>query len=155
MVDENEAVEVEETPEEEPEATEEPDEQESEAFDPEKAREKIRKLNSESRNLRKRATEAEAKAQEAEGKGKRAQELEAENMRLRIAVKHGLPEALVKRLSGSTEEEILQDAEELMDLFGGRKPPSNTPKEKLRAPSSHSDSAEVDVEKAVEEAFKH
>lgn len=101
-------------------------------FDTDKAREKIRKVNSENRNLRKRAAEAEAKAKDSEGKDTRLTALEAENLRLRIGVKHGLPEALVKRLTGTTEEEILQDAEELMELFGGKKPPTQQPREKLR-----------------------
>lgn len=125
-------------------------------FDPEKAREKIRKINSENRNLRKRAADAEAKAQEAEGKGEQLTKLEAENLRLRIAVKHGLPERLVKRLTGTTEEEILQDAEELMELFGGRKPPSQRPKESLRSPGDPTKNpADVDVEKVVERVFNN
>ena len=125
-------------------------------FDPEKAREKIRKINSENRNLRQRATAAEAKAQEAEGKGEQLTKLEAENLRLRIAVKHGLPESLVKRLTGTTEDEILQDAEELMELFGSRTPPSQQPKEKLRTPgSSVKDAGDIDVDQVVKRVFEH
>jgi hypothetical protein len=101
-------------------------------FDADKARDKIRRINSENKNLRTRAAEAEAKAKESEGKDVRMTALEAENLRLRIGVKHGLPESLVKRLSGSTEEELLQDAEELMGLLGGNKPPTNQPRENLR-----------------------
>jgi len=106
--------------------------QDAPSFDADKAREKIRKINSENQNLRKRATEAEAKAQENADNGERLTALEAENLRLRIGVKHGLPESLVKRLSGSTEEELLQDAEELMELFKGKTVPTNQPKERLR-----------------------
>jgi hypothetical protein len=107
-------------------------EPEGEQFDADKARDKIRRINSENRNLRTRAAEAEAKAKDSEGKDVRLTALEAENLRLRIGVKHGLPESLVKRLSGSSEEELLQDAEELMALLGGTKPPTDQPREQLR-----------------------
>ncbi|WP_417540757.1 hypothetical protein [Microbacterium maritypicum] len=124
-------------------------------FDPEKAREKIRKINSENRNLRKRAVDAEAKSKGADENAKKVPALEAENMRLRVAVKHGLPESLVKRLTGTTEEEILQDAEELMELFGSKKPPTQQPKEKLRSPGDPSGDAEIDVEKTVDRVFQN
>lgn len=123
-------------------------------FDPEKAREKIRKINSENKNLRKRATDAEEKAKGADEKDQKLTALEADNMRLRVAVKHGLPESLVKRLSGTTEEEILQDAEELMELFGSKKPPTQLPKEKLRSPGDPSGHADIDVEKVVRRVFE-
>ena len=124
-------------------------------FDPEKAREKIRKINSENRNLRKRAADAEAKSQGADENAKKLTALEADNMRLRVAVKHGLPESLVKRLTGTTEEEILQDAEELMELFGSKKPPTQQPREKLRSPGDPSGAAEIDVDKVVQRVFEH
>lgn len=124
-------------------------------FDPEKAREKIRKINSENRNLRKRATDAEAKAQGSDEKDQKLTALEADNMRLRVAVKHGLPESLVKRLTGTTEEEILQDAEELMELFGSKKPPTQIPREKLRSPGDPSGNADIDVEKVVRRVFEN
>lgn len=146
-----EPIEAEEPIEQEP---EEP-EPEDEGFDAEKAREKIRKINSENRNLRKRAADAEAKAQGADDKEKTISAQEAEIMRLRVAVKHGLPEQLVKRLTGTTEEEILQDAEELMELFGSRKPPTQRPKEALRSPGDPAGNAEVDVEKVVQRVFEN
>lgn len=128
---------------------------EDEGFDAEKARVKIRKINSENRNLRKRAADAEAKAQGADEKDKTISAQEAEIMRLRVAVKHGLPEQLVKRLTGTTEEEILQDAEELMELFGPKTPPSQRPKEKLRSPGDPAGAADVDVEKVVQRVFEN
>lgn len=114
------------------EADTEADDTEGEVFDAERAREKIRKINSETRKLRERTKAAEEKAKGSEEKDSRLTALEAENLRLRVGVKHGLPEALIKRLSGATEEEILKDAEELMELFGSKKPPTNRPKENLR-----------------------
>ncbi len=131
-------------------------EQEAPSFDADKAREKIRKINSENQNLRKRATEAEAKAKENADNGERLTALEAENLRLRIGVKHGLPESLVKRLSGSTEEELLQDAEELMELFKGKTVPSNQPKERLRGggdPTAEADPT-ADPDKFAAEMFR-
>jgi len=101
-------------------------------FDPDKAREKIRKVNSEAAGLRKRlAAEEQANKANAE-KGDKVPALEAEILRLRVGVKHGLPESLVKRLTGTTEEELLQDAEELMSMFGSKKPPTDQPRENLR-----------------------
>lgn len=127
---------------------------EPEAFDAEKAREKIRKVNSEAASLRKRLADAEAQAKGSDDKDKTISTQEAEIIRLRVAVKHGLPEALVKRLSGSTEEEILKDAEELMELFGGpKKPPTQQPREALRSPGDPTKPAEVDIDKLVERVF--
>lgn len=155
MTDENTEA-VEEEQEESPvdsEAEETTTDDDSDEFDAEKAREKIRKINSENRNLRKRAAEAEAKAKGADENGQKLTALEAENLRLRIAVKHGLPERLVKRLTGTTEEEILQDAEELMELIGGKKPPAQQPKEKLRSVNGQSRDAEIDVDAVVDRVF--
>lgn len=141
-----------------PEADTEPDETEDdEGFDAEKAREKIRKINSEARKLRERTKAAEEKAKGAEEKDSRLTALEAENLRLRVGVKHGLPEALIKRLSGATEEEILKDAEELMELFGSKKPPTNRPKENLRGGTDPTENAEDigDLDKFSEKIFRN
>ncbi|MBE0009594.1 MULTISPECIES: hypothetical protein [unclassified Arthrobacter] len=126
-----------------------------EVFDAERAREKIRKANGEAKNLRDRALAAEEKAKDAEGKDTRITTLEAENLRLRVGVKHGLPEALIKRLSGTTEEEILKDAEELMELFGPKKPPTNRPSEKLRGGGDPtSEPEERDLDKLAQGIFR-
>jgi hypothetical protein len=142
-----------------PEADEQPNNEEDEPdeFDADKARDKIRKINSENRNLRKRAADAESKAKDAEGTAEKLTALEAENLKLRIGIKHGLPESLVKRLSGTTEEELLQDAEELMDLFGGKKPPTQQPREKLRGGGDPTKPQEdmSDLDKFAEEIFRH
>lgn len=158
MTDENPPAEPQE-PDEPPTPDDEPNEPDNEPegdnFDAAKAAEKIRKINSENRNLRKRAQEAEDKAKDIDGKDNTISTQAAEILRLRIAVKHGLPEQLVKRLTGTTEEEILQDAEELMELFGSKAPPSRSPKEKLRSPSDPAGDAEVDIDKVVQRAFEH
>lgn len=130
-----------------------PETNEPDAFDAEKAREKIRKVNSEAAALRKRLQDAEAKAQGVDDKDKTISTQEAEILRLRVAVKHGLPESLVKRLTGTTEEEILQDAEELMELFGSKKPPSQQPREKLRGGGDPTAPDPNDIEKVVDRVF--
>lgn len=156
-VTEPEEVEVE-APEVEAEATESEEVEESEGtFDAEKAAAKIRKINSENANLRKRAKDAESKVKDDGEKTQRVTALESENLRLRVAVKHGLPEALVKRLSGETEEEMLEDAEDLMKLFGSKAPPSSTPKERLRGggdPTVEPDGLD-DPDKFAERMFRN
>lgn len=114
-------------------------------FDKDRALRKIQKLNSESRNLRDRAQEAEKKAEGADELTKTNQSQASEILRLRVALKHGLPEGLVGRLNGSTEEELLADAEELMGLFVSKEPPSQAPKRKnaLRTPDSAEDGVDI------------
>lgn len=130
--------------------TDEPD-----TFDADKARDKIRKVNSEAAALRKRLAEAEERGKDSDEKSQKLSALEAENLRLRIGVKHGLPEALVKRLSGTTEEEILSDAEELMDLFGSKKPPTQQPKERLRGGGDPTQPADVDIDEMVKRVMNN
>lgn len=131
--------------------------EEPEGFDADKARDKIRKVNSENRNLRKRTAEAEAKLKGADESGQKVTALEADNLRLRIGLKHGLHADLIDRLQGSTEEELLEDAEKLLDLFGGaKKPPTQQPREKLRGggdPTQASSGIE-DVNKFAEDIFR-
>lgn len=107
------------------------DKGETSEFDADKALSKIRKLNSENRNLRAREKAATEKAATAEDAQKRVTSLEAENLRLRVGAKHGLPEELIDRLQGENEEEILADAEKLLDLISPKTGPSNRPKPKL------------------------
>lgn len=146
------------------EGAEKPNENESgdgddgDKFDADKAREKIRKANSEAKNLRDRAVKAEQEAAANKGSSEKVTALEAENLKLRIAVKHGLPESLVKRLTGSTEEELLQDAEELLEMFGksGTKPPSNKPREQLRGGGNADDATDptADLDKFAADVFR-
>jgi len=128
-----------------------------EKFDPDRALDKIRKLNSENKNLRDAKKAAEAKAATADEKDTRIQALEAENLRIRIGAKHGLPEELIDRLKGNTEEEILADAEKLLDLVSTRKPPpSQRPSERPRGgtdPTATGDEP-TDVRKLGERMFR-
>ena len=121
-------------------------EDESAPFDSDRAMRKIQKLNSEARNLRERAQEADKKAESADELTKTNESQASEILRLRVALKHGLPEALVGRLNGSSEEELLADAEELMGLFVAKEPPSQAPKRKtvLRTPDKAEDGVDID-----------
>lgn len=128
-----------------------------EPFDATRAREKISKANSEAAALRKRTKAAEQKAAENAGHGEKVTALEAENLRLRVGIKHGLPDSLVDRLKGSTEEELLEDAEKLLALFtpGKGKTPTQQPRERLRGGGDPTQDAEpFDVDKFAEAAFK-
>lgn len=134
------------------EGEEEPD---GEAFDPARALAKIAKLNSEAANLRKRAKEAEEKASTTDEAAKKVPALEAELLRLRVAVKHGLPEKIATRLQGSTEEELLADAQELLETFSPKRPPSQRPTEALRGggdPTAQPE--ETDLDRLGERMFR-
>lgn len=114
------------------EAEEQGREEAGEDFDANRALEKIRKLNSENRNLREAKKAAEQEAAGATEADQRIKALEAENLRIRIGARNGLPDELIDRLRGDTEEEILADAEKLLGIVAGRKPPTRRPNESLR-----------------------
>lgn len=112
------------------------DDQSLEDWDPERAREKIRRANSEARSLRLRLKELEEKAakydelqdaqkteqqrlQEArEAAERRASEAEQRLMRLEVALAKGLTPAQAKRLVGTTREELEADADALLEEIG-------------------------------------
>lgn len=140
--------------------TEETETEKAPKLDTDKSLEKIRKLNSEAAALRKRAKEAEEKAKGAEDSGARVTALEAENMRLKVAVKLGgaLPDDLVERLRGETEDEMLEDAEKMLAHFEQRKPPTNQPRQKLRGggdPTVETSLIDSDPDKFAESIFKN
>jgi DNA repair exonuclease SbcCD ATPase subunit len=106
-----------------------------ETFDPDRAKAKIQKANSEAANLRRRVREleaAEAKLRELEDATKsdgqrlvderdqhktRADKAEAELLRLTVAMNKGLTVAQAKRLVGDSLEELEADADELVATF--------------------------------------
>lgn len=109
---------------------------ETEEFDAARAKEKIKKVNAEAANLRKRLKELEplaAAAQEAE-RAKlsdaerfaqqiadlttRASKAEQRVLRLTVARAAGLPDDLAERLQGDDEEALAADAGRLAELFG-------------------------------------
>lgn len=92
-------------------------------FDATRALEKIRKANAEARALRERAKVAEDKAASLEDVAKRATDLEAQLVRERVARRLSLPDELVDRLRGATEDEVMADAEKLVALVAPKARP--------------------------------
>lgn len=78
------------------------------------ADEKAREGETETQRLEREKKELETKLADASKSGDSADEL----LRLRVALKKGLNENDVKRLVGSTEDELLKDADELLKSFG-------------------------------------
>lgn len=127
-----------------------------EAF-PTEAQDLIRSLRQEAASYRTKYQEAKPlaeKAKELEDAGKtelqriteeltqyrtRATQLEAENLRSQVAAAKGLTPAQAKRLAGTTEEELMADADELITTFGATsetRPPIGRPTENLRGGSN-------------------
>lgn len=155
-------------------------EDQGQQFDADTAKAKIRKANSEANNLRKRLKELEplaARAQELEeakktdlekanervsGLESRATTAELAAMRLEVALDKapdGMPvakiRALAKRLTGSSQEELEEDAAELFAQFAPTNgdngaatgQPGGRPREKLRGvPLPGSDKVQLDDE---------
>lgn len=119
------------TPTESNESPEDTADEKDDAWDPERAKKKIAKLNSEAANLRKRVNEA-PKAEDVQAKDQRIKELEPENLRLRVGYKLGLPLEIALRLKGGSEEEMVADAQELVELIAPTKRPTQRPTEALR-----------------------
>lgn len=126
-------------------------------FDPDKARDKIRKLNSEAKGLRERAKTAEEKAASADKKDEQISALEATTLRYEVAFDLGLPKELVPRLHGSTKEELIEDAEKLLDLVSpAKRPATKRPAESLRGGGEpEREPEETDTRKIAERMFRH
>ena len=117
-------------------------------FDAKKAHDRIRKLQSEAKNLRDRAKAAEGKASSVDDLTKERDSLAQSNLRYEVAFELGLPRELAKRLQGSTKEEMLADAEDLVALAAPRGLPSPRPKEQLTpGGQSEGDPVETDLTK--------
>lgn len=110
-----------------------PEDDRDQAWDPERARRKISKVNSENKALRERATKAEEKAASVDDLTKENGGLKATVLQLEVGYELGLPLAIAKRLQGSTREEMLADAEALVELVApAKKPVTRKPTEALR-----------------------
>lgn len=123
-------------------------------WDPERAKRKIRKLNSENENLRKRVNEA-PKADDVKAKDQRISDLEAKNLRYEVGYELGLPRTIAQRLQGDSREEMLKDAEDLMEQIAPTKRPSSRkPSEALRGGlEPEKEPEETDVRKLGERMF--
>ena len=121
-------------------------------WDRERAMRKIRKSNQEAKSQRERAKAAEEKAKQAGDFEKRALDAEARLLRLEVGADVGLPKSLASRLQGSTKEELLADAEELMKLVAPSKP-SGKPKPNLKGGAKPSeDDGELSAAEIVKRA---
>lgn len=112
--------------------TEEEEEDEAPAADLESVLKSLRKKNRENQNLRKRVKDAEENAKDVDTLKADNQRLATENMRLTVAVNHGLPMELAKRLVGATVEEMEEDAADMLKLFAKSVPASSRPRENLK-----------------------
>lgn len=126
-----------------------------ESFNAPEALKKIRKQNRELASLRARAKEAEQKAnQTTEEKDREIQNLRTEILRTKVGAKTGLPEQIVERLKGDTEEELLADAEQFLEFMSPKRPPSQKPKEALRGGGRPAEEPEeTDLEKIADRMF--
>jgi len=101
------------------------------------------------------------KAKDAKSAPKGSAELtkvQQENLRLRVALKAGLDDDLADRLRGGTEEELLEDAQKLLDRFypaDGEKKKLETrqPKARLKGGSKPNEDPELDAEDIVKKAL--
>ena len=140
-------------------ASEQPESQEDDrddSWDPERAKRKISKVNSENRTLRERATKAEEKAASVDDLTRQNTDLSTANLRLEVGYELGLPLSLAKRLQGSTRDEMVADAEALVELVAPKRPGTRRPAEDLR-PGGQPDAEpeETDLSKLGERMFRH
>lgn len=124
-----------------------PQEEAEQAWDPERAMEKIRKINSENKALRERASKAEEQARSLPELQQQVASLESQTMRLQVGYELGLPINLATRLQGSTRDELVADAEALVSLVSSPTKPapaSARPVEALRPGATPSTSQNED-----------
>lgn len=106
-------------------------------YDPQRARKLIDKLRDENAALK--------KQKEAPQADPESDKLRVENLQLRVAIELGIPEKLASRLRGSTREELIEDAAELMDTVSPRReePKSQQPRPRLKGGSQPEEEPEV------------
>lgn len=124
------------------------------AWDPQRAKEKIRKLNQEIQSTKAKLAEA-PKADDVAAKDKRITDLEAATLRYEIALDLGLPKEIASRLQGKDRDEMVADAEKLMELIAPTKgPASQRPAEHLRGGGQPGrEPEETDLKKLGERMF--
>lgn len=124
-------------------------------WDPERAKRKIAKLNSEAANLRKRLNEA-PKAEDAAAKDKRITDLETSALRYEVALDLGLPKEVASRLQGKDRDEMVADAEKLLELLApAKRPGTRKPTEALRSGlEPDTEPEETDLTKLGERMFR-
>ena len=115
-------------------------------FDAKRARRTIDKL---------RADLKAAKQKPAPKDDAETAKVRSENLRLRVALKAGIDEDLADRLRGSTEEELLEDAQKLLDRFypQDKKPETRLPKPRLKGGTEPNKEPELSADQLVEKAL--
>lgn len=126
-----------------------------EPWDPERAKRKIAKLNSEAANLRKRVNEA-PKADDVAAKDRRITDLESAALRYEVALDLGLPKEIAARLQGKDRDEMVADAETLLELMApAKRPATRKPAEAMRTASSPDlEPEETDLNKLGSRMFR-
>ena len=114
-------------------------------YDPQRARKLIDKLRDENAELKKQkdTTDDPEKAR-----------LEVENLQLKVALELGIPAKLATRLRGTTREELIEDAADLMDTVAPRKEEikSQQPRPRLKGgtrPDAEPEMSADDIVKAA------
>lgn len=102
------------------------------AWSPEEARRKISKINNEIRATKARLSQA-PKAEDVAAKDSRIGELESAALRYEVALDLGLPKEIASRLQGKDRDEMVADAEKLLELLApAKRPATRRPAEALR-----------------------
>lgn len=102
------------------------------AWDPKRAKEKIRKLNQEIQATKERLAKA-PKPDDVIAKDARIGELESAALRYEVALDLGLPKEIAVRLQGKDRDEMVADAEKLLELLApAKRPATRKPAESLR-----------------------
>lgn len=124
-------------------------------WDQDRAMRKIRKINAENRQLRERAKKAEDDKQKSTSDLTRENaDLKARLVRTEVAAELGLPASLAGRLQGTTRDEVVADAEELLKALGPRAPRQQNPKNSFgEGHGKKGGAGPVDYEALVSEAL--
>lgn len=133
------------------------DQDDNQDFDRDSILDKLRKKNSENRNLRRAKKEAEEKAAKAGKDSERVQALEAVNTRYETLADNDLPLKLAKWIDATDPDDILEQAEELLSLSAGpTPPPSVTPKERVKKQRKNVQRTDAigDLDDFAEELYK-
>lgn len=117
-------------------------------FDAKRARRTIDRLRRENKA-------AKQAAEAAKNGGPDVAAVQAENLRLKVALKTGLDADLADRLRGTTEDELLEDAQKLLDRFypDEKKLPTRQPKPRLRGGSDPDDEPDLSADDIVKKAL--
>lgn len=114
-------------------------------YDPQRARKLIDKLRNENAALK--------KQKDTPDDPEKAR-LAVENLQLKVALELGLPAKLATRLQGSTREELIEDAGDLMDTVAPRKEEikSQQPRPRLKGGSQPDAEPEMSADDIVKAA---